>query len=291
MRSLKQNTPVRSPYNFQSLFLKGMALTLVFLLIGGSGISFAAESSLPGDFLYHIKVDINEKVKETSVRTPEKKIAWQEKKVFRRLDEISSLLDQKIVEKNAVKDAKKYLVKSIGELEEASNSLPEKQNGLGLAAINRVNRTAKSHPALTKAKERAGTEEKNEEYTSITEIIENEAIGETENQKDRFIDNILSTVEKSIGNENYEEMNNFTEELSAEIIEEDTEIEENSNNESEDIESILNELEQDLSATSSTSTVTASDKLDLEKMIDEDTEATLKELENELDAIDLSEIE
>ena len=53
--------PKKSPYIFHSLFARGMVLAVVIIIIASGGVSFAANSSLPGEILYTVKVNINEK--------------------------------------------------------------------------------------------------------------------------------------------------------------------------------------------------------------------------------------
>src|SRR3989338_4881863 len=77
--------PKKSPYIFHSLFGRGMVLAVVIIIIASGGVSFAANSSLPGEILYTIKVNINEKIKELTLRTPEEKIAWYQEKIAKRL--------------------------------------------------------------------------------------------------------------------------------------------------------------------------------------------------------------
>lgn len=71
-----------------------MIPVLVFLLITGlvgGGASVAAESSLPGDLLYPIKVGINEKVGEVLAFSTEAKADFDAKIAVRRLQEAESL--------------------------------------------------------------------------------------------------------------------------------------------------------------------------------------------------------
>ncbi|HEY4477634.1 MAG TPA: DUF5667 domain-containing protein [Candidatus Paceibacterota bacterium] len=59
------------------------------LLVGT--VSYAAEKSLPGDTLYPIKVNINERVVTLATLSPEKSAAWQSRIISRRLEEAESL--------------------------------------------------------------------------------------------------------------------------------------------------------------------------------------------------------
>src|SRR3989338_3749649 len=72
LESFIKTYPVRSLYEprplFNSLRLNQklqpiMAIALLIALFVGGGTSLAAENSLPGDPLYHVKVGINEEVR------------------------------------------------------------------------------------------------------------------------------------------------------------------------------------------------------------------------------------
>lgn len=64
------------------------ALSLV-LVIGGT--SYMAEKSLPGDILYPFKVNINEPIYGSLLKTPEEKAAWNSDTFIRRIEEAEAL--------------------------------------------------------------------------------------------------------------------------------------------------------------------------------------------------------
>jgi hypothetical protein len=61
------------------------------LLVGGAGISYAAEHSLPGDALYPVKVGVNEKVKGFFAFSDEKQASFEATLVAERLEEAEKL--------------------------------------------------------------------------------------------------------------------------------------------------------------------------------------------------------
>lgn len=72
------------------------ALTLV-LIVGGT--SYMAGKSLPGDILYPVKININEAVYESLLKTPEEKAAWNSDTFIRRIEEAEALArDGKLTE-------------------------------------------------------------------------------------------------------------------------------------------------------------------------------------------------
>src|SRR3990172_13174837 len=86
--------PVRSPCLSPSHFWtlgKALVAACLIIVLGGGSLSYAAEKSLPGEFLYPVKTEFNEEVISAIKFTPEAKVAWQEKRVGRRLKEIETL--------------------------------------------------------------------------------------------------------------------------------------------------------------------------------------------------------
>lgn len=66
------------------------AVAIVFVLSGGTAVA-AAEEALPGDLLYAIKINVNEKFRDNWAINEEAKAQWEVKKTERRLAEIQRL--------------------------------------------------------------------------------------------------------------------------------------------------------------------------------------------------------
>ena len=96
-----------SIFTFRTL-AKGVSLVLIALIVvGGTGVSYASTDALPGDKLYNVKINVNEKIEEKLAFTTEAKVTVQTQKVERRLTEA-----QKLVEKNDLSPEKKEIVKT-----------------------------------------------------------------------------------------------------------------------------------------------------------------------------------
>ncbi|MDQ5883462.1 MAG: hypothetical protein QG654_376 [Patescibacteria group bacterium] len=96
-----------SIFTFRALG-KGVSLVLIALtVIGGTGVSYASTEALPGDKLYNVKINVNEKIEEKLAFTTEAKVVVQTQKVERRLTEA-----QKLVEKKDFSAEKKEIVKT-----------------------------------------------------------------------------------------------------------------------------------------------------------------------------------
>lgn len=65
--------------------------TAAVLVFTASGVAMAAESSLPGDSLYAIKVNLTEPLRSALTFSPVAKAAWESERIERRLDEFESL--------------------------------------------------------------------------------------------------------------------------------------------------------------------------------------------------------
>lgn len=93
-----------------------LAFVIVLLLLSG-GISYAAQQALPGDILYPIKINVNEKIADLVAVTKEAKIKQNTKIIKRRLEEMDKLISRdKFNKKNEAqieKDLENALEKSV----------------------------------------------------------------------------------------------------------------------------------------------------------------------------------
>ncbi|MEK7514663.1 MAG: DUF5667 domain-containing protein [Patescibacteria group bacterium] len=87
------HTKIRSPYAPDFFFLPKIATSMALLLIVAlvSGTAFAAENSLPGEPLYAIKVNVNERVAGALALTDEAKAEWHTQVAEVRLEEAEKL--------------------------------------------------------------------------------------------------------------------------------------------------------------------------------------------------------
>ncbi len=84
-----------APWSFSLLFsMKQMAaVCAAFVLVAGSGITYAAESALPGDVLYPVK-DVTERLRGTLAVNAKAKAEWHSTLALRRLEEGETLAAQ-----------------------------------------------------------------------------------------------------------------------------------------------------------------------------------------------------
>ena len=95
-------TPVVSPYVSKTIwsffkthrsfaYVLGSVLTFV---VAGGGLAYAAESSVPGDLLYPVKIHVTEPIRDVLAVTPAEKASWDATKAVRRLNEAEILANR-----------------------------------------------------------------------------------------------------------------------------------------------------------------------------------------------------
>lgn len=82
------------------LIQKPMAVTLIIVLFLGGGSAWAAESSLPGDALYPVKIEVNERVRGWVAISEEADAQWQARATERRLEEVERLVIENRLDTN-----------------------------------------------------------------------------------------------------------------------------------------------------------------------------------------------
>ncbi len=90
MRQLLQKGPNHS-LTQKPMLLKPTAIALMAVLLLGVGTSYAAEQALPGDTLYPVKTEVNERVRGAFTFSEEGKARWESNKAGRRLGEFAQL--------------------------------------------------------------------------------------------------------------------------------------------------------------------------------------------------------
>ncbi len=89
-----QRPVLRTSFSFSYSRVVAVALAVVVLLVGGTGITFAAENSVPGDPLYVVKVSVAEPIQGAFIGGTENKAKWENTLADRRLTEASTLAVQ-----------------------------------------------------------------------------------------------------------------------------------------------------------------------------------------------------
>lgn len=126
-------------YQLNQLRLKPMpivAIVAVIVLIGGGGTSLAAESSLPGDFLYPVKVNVNEEVRGTLALSDEAKARLEASLAERRLQEAAELAAKSRLTAEAQTEIESRFKAHIDKFETRANKLTAEGKANAAAEIS-----------------------------------------------------------------------------------------------------------------------------------------------------------
>lgn len=104
------------------------ALSLAILLIATGGTSLAAENALPGDFLYPVKVGLNEQVRGFTAVTPEAKAKFALEVTDRRLKEVALLSSRGLLNAETSSIIQAELLKQAGQIKNQVASLVSTKN-------------------------------------------------------------------------------------------------------------------------------------------------------------------
>ncbi len=104
------------------------ALSFAVLLIATGGTSLAAESSLPGDLLYPIKIGLNEQVRGLTAVTPEAKAKFALEVTDRRLKEVALLSSKGLLNAETSSIIQSELLKQAGQIKNQVASLVSTKN-------------------------------------------------------------------------------------------------------------------------------------------------------------------
>jgi hypothetical protein len=120
----------RSRYTFSFLHTRYFQLSmtmLLVLLVTGGGVSSAAEGAVPGDWLYAVKVGINESVKD-SFLSGAQRAAWEAAKIARRLEETETLATRGELQADTQAQLAASVTRSAERFQEEIAALPEGHN-------------------------------------------------------------------------------------------------------------------------------------------------------------------
>lgn len=123
-----------SPYGGISMRMtKVLVFSFIGIIFAGGTLTFASGSSIPGELLYPIKINIKEPLEGSLKTDPTEKLAWKEQKVTRRIEEIQTLKTKKQVTKREATIAQAVLIKHVEELNQTFIELKEENQAAILA--------------------------------------------------------------------------------------------------------------------------------------------------------------
>lgn len=155
-------------------FVKATALVLIIGIVAtGSGVSYAASSALPGEKLYNVKVNVNEKIEDKLAFSNESKVAVQSKKVERRLEEAQALAKDNKLSSQHTKTLTAKLEEHIGELEKEIQDLKDEgEVDVVLEATSKIAPVLEVHKdiLIEQSKEDSGDDEG--KSTTLIAVVE-----------------------------------------------------------------------------------------------------------------------
>lgn len=106
--------------------------TFLFIIFIGSSVSVVANSALPGDPLYSVKLNINEKARGMFLSNPEDKVAWQKSRIENRVQEIKTLAETKTLTQAKKETVNKALDSHVKALSHELNTLSDEEPSTAL---------------------------------------------------------------------------------------------------------------------------------------------------------------
>ncbi len=143
---------------------------LVIAVVVGGGASVAAESSLPGDFLYTIKTRVNEKVMAALATTTEAKANFEAGLAENRLEEMERLSAKGKVDANVASDLQARFQAAA---DEAESKMGELHGSAALEASSSFESSLRSHAEIF-TRLRASESDDANVLASLTAKINNE---------------------------------------------------------------------------------------------------------------------
>ncbi|MDD5041091.1 MAG: hypothetical protein PHX87_00205 [Candidatus Peribacteraceae bacterium] len=107
-------------------FTSASIASAITIALAGGGIVFAAESSLPGDVLYAVKVNITEPIRSGLSGTPVARAQWNVRQIERRLEEAAALKERPDQNERQV-ILRSQMEQDIGGLQEHLSALPSEE--------------------------------------------------------------------------------------------------------------------------------------------------------------------
>ncbi|HPS21561.1 MAG TPA: hypothetical protein PLO44_02020 [Candidatus Paceibacterota bacterium] len=124
---------------------KVFATSILLVVFGFGGLSYSSASSLPGDLLYSIKINVNEKIEEKLTFTPEKKINLRKKRIETRLTEVESLIKENKVTKKNREIVEKNIKVEKEKIESELKQIQEQNPEIAVAAKAEIENSIKDH--------------------------------------------------------------------------------------------------------------------------------------------------
>ncbi|MBP6912668.1 MAG: hypothetical protein KBB86_01905 [Candidatus Pacebacteria bacterium] len=182
------SVPVKSHFYNLPMFRYGMAFVFL-ILASGSGVSFASQNALPGDFSYTTKLQIEE-IKGITKTTPKQKLIFNKKRAETRLQEMKTLLANDTATPEKIAIASKELESHIQQakdnatiIAQTSNDTEQKEALIEVKDLEQnIEKDVKVLTALSEEKDTASA--KTNDSTTLTDAVSKNKESVTEAIKD-----------------------------------------------------------------------------------------------------------
>lgn len=203
---------IKSPYqrfSFATSF-RYIGTAVLILLVATTGVSFAAEGTLPGDLLYPVKVNVNEEVRSALTISNEGKMNWEKERVVLRVVETETLIKNNQLTPKRKEQAEAALKTQIETFANVATKTSVKDPNAVISATTELEPALKVHQKVI-----ADIAEKSDKTNETESILSTVALGITntseqenvaintsvENQPDSFAkltDDKIDGAEKAI---------------------------------------------------------------------------------------------
>ncbi len=151
-----------------NLYVRSSFAALMLIFLFGSGITFAAQNALPGDFLYQVKTGINEKVLAFTKFSEQSKVEYDIQLVGMRLEEIEKVSAKNKLDTKKTAEVKKLLNIHIKNVRARIKNIKTHQAKIGAEADLQLKASVDAH---TKVFERL-SDEKKEDADNLKKILQ-----------------------------------------------------------------------------------------------------------------------
>src|SRR3989338_43513 len=146
MRSLQVLSPFDYGHFWQSFRVAAAGFASVVLV--GVGISYAAEDALPGDTLYAMKIEVNERVRTWVALSEEAEVEWSVVRTMRRLEELERLATAGDLNDILRDQITTRLEQNTEEANKAIESLKKEQIAVAADASSRLESSLRVHERM-----------------------------------------------------------------------------------------------------------------------------------------------
>jgi hypothetical protein len=191
------------PSLFQRGLHHGLRIALssfAFFIFVGGFVSAVAANALPGDPLYPVKISFNEEIQLFFQKTPEKKVAYNAKRVEARVNEIKTLAETKTLTKANQATVQKALDAHIKELSIDLTTLSDTAPSAALAVTTTLEDALKVNKALleTDTNPDPATEVAVQTVTNTIQEVSNQEVKIISKEIDAIAADIIATSTTAI---------------------------------------------------------------------------------------------